>query len=72
MSGAPDEQPRHVHAERTIGERPEWPKHLYIVDAIPPTTMGKIYKPQLRCEAAARLAQTLLREQFDQAQISSG
>ena len=42
------------HAEATIGERPAWPKHFHITDAIPLTTVGKIYKPQLRCDAAAR------------------
>ena len=27
---------------------------IYITDSIPLTTVGKIYKPQLRCDAAAR------------------
>ena len=45
----------HEHAQRTIGERPAWPKQIHIVEAIPLTTVGKIYKPQLRCDAAARL-----------------
>ena len=53
------------HAERTIGERPAWPKQIHVVDAIPLTTVGKIYKPQLRCDAAARLVTDLMREQFD-------
>ena len=43
-----------VHARATIGERPAWPRHVHIIDSIPLTTVGKIYKPQLRCDAAAR------------------
>lgn len=53
----------HAHARQTIGERPAWPKHFHIVDAIPMTSVGKIFKPELRCDAAARLISTLLREQ---------
>ena len=45
----------HDHAQQTIGERPAWPKQIHIVDAIPLTSVGKIYKPQLRCDAARRL-----------------
>jgi fatty-acyl-CoA synthase len=53
----------HEHAQRTIGERPAWPKQFHIVDAIPVTSVGKIFKPQLRCDAAARLVSAVLREQ---------
>lgn len=52
------------HAEQTIGERPAWPKQIHIVEAIPLTTVGKIYRPQLRCDAAARLVTRLVREQL--------
>jgi fatty-acyl-CoA synthase len=51
------------HAQRTIGERPAWPKQIHIVAAIALTSVGKIYKPQLRCDAAARLVSRLVREQ---------
>ena len=51
----------HDHARQHIGERPAWPKQFFIVDAIPLTSVGKIYKPQLRCDAAARLVTGLLR-----------
>ena len=51
----------HEHAQAHIGERPAWPKQFFIVDAIPLTSVGKIYKPQLRCDAAARLVTGLLR-----------
>jgi fatty-acyl-CoA synthase len=51
------------HAQRTIGERPAWPKQIHIVEVIPLTSVGKIYKPQLRCDAAARLVARVVREQ---------
>ena len=54
----------HAHAQATIGERPAWPKQIHIIETIPLTSVGKIYKPQLRCEAAARLVSGLLHEQI--------
>ena len=39
------------HAQNTIDERPAWPKIIQVIDEIPLTTVGKIYKPSLRCEA---------------------
>jgi len=42
----------HAHAQTTIDERPAWPKQIHVVETIPLTTVGKIYKPSLRCEAA--------------------
>jgi len=51
-----------AHAEQTIGERPAWPKQFHIVDAIPLTSVGKIYKPQLRTDAAERLVSAILRD----------
>jgi|OpeIllAssembly_1097287.scaffolds.fasta_scaffold50512_2 fatty-acyl-CoA synthase len=39
------------HAERTIAERPAWPRHIHIVDAAPLTSVGKISKPPLRSTA---------------------
>jgi fatty-acyl-CoA synthase len=52
----------HEHAQRTIGERPAWPKQIHVIDAIPLTSVGKIYKPQLRCDAAARLVTRVIQE----------
>lgn len=46
--------------EPKITERPAWPKKIYIVDDIPVTGVGKVFKPQLRSDAARRL----LREQL--------
>ena len=42
----------HAHAQSTINERPAWPKRIEVIDEIPLTTVGKIYKPGLRCDAA--------------------
>lgn len=58
------EQELRAHAERTIGERPAWPKQIHIIEAIPLTSVGKIYKPQLRCDAAARVVTSLVRDQL--------
>ena len=66
----------HQYAEETIGERPAWPKHFYIIDAIPTTSVGKIFKPELRCDAATRLVNGVLREQLAEpdahVQVSAG
>ncbi len=55
----------HAHAQHCIGERPAWPKQIHIIDAIALTSVGKIYKPQLRCDAAARLVNRLVHEQLE-------
>jgi fatty-acyl-CoA synthase len=62
MAVTEDELRDHAHA--TIAERPAWPKHIHFVDAIPLTTVGKIYKPQLRCDAAQRLVQQIVMAQM--------
>lgn len=66
----------HAHAQRTIGERPAWPKQIHIIETLPLTSVGKIYKPQLRCDAALRLVTRVLRDQLGLAdarvQVSEG
>jgi fatty-acyl-CoA synthase len=52
------------HAQRAISERPAWPKEIHVVEAIPLTSVGKIYKPQLRRDAAARLVARVVRDQL--------
>lgn len=42
-------------AEPLIAERPAWPKQVIVIDAIPVTSVGKIFKPQLRTDAVQRL-----------------
>ncbi len=41
--------------EPLISERPAWPKQIHIIDAMPLTGVGKIFKPALRCDAAKRV-----------------
>jgi fatty-acyl-CoA synthase len=55
----------HEHARRTIAERPAWPRHIYVLNAIPMTAVGKIFKPDLRCDAARRVLEPLLTERLD-------
>ena len=52
------------HAQQAIAERPAWPKQIIVIDANPVTTVGKIYKPQLRCDIAARLVTGVVRDQL--------
>ncbi len=59
-----NEEELHRHAQQCIGERPAWPKRFHIVEAIPMTSVGKIFKPELRCDAAARMVSGLLHDQF--------
>ena len=54
----------HEHARRTIAERPAWPRQIHVVDAIPLTSVGKIFKPDLRCDAARRVVEALLAERL--------
>jgi fatty-acyl-CoA synthase len=42
-------------AEPLIAERPAWPKRIIIIDAMPMTSVGKIFKPQLRNDAVRRV-----------------
>jgi fatty-acyl-CoA synthase len=49
-------------AEPRIAERPAWPKSYFIVDTIPVTGVGKIFKPPLRSDAARRLIETVVTE----------
>jgi fatty-acyl-CoA synthase len=58
------EEELHAHARSTIAERPAWPKVFYVVESIPLTTVGKIYKPELRCDAAFRLVTRLVRDEL--------
>jgi len=42
--------------EARIAERPAWPRQIYVVEALPLTAVGKIYKPALRTDATRRVA----------------
>lgn len=62
-SGATQEELRE-HAQARIDERPAWPRHIYVVDEIPLTSVGKIYKPQLRADATRRLVDAVLAQEL--------
>ena len=47
-------------AEAEISERPAWPKDIRIVDEIPMTAVGKIFKPVLREDVTVRTVRTIL------------
>lgn len=53
------------HAQKTIDERPAWPKQIFVVDTIPLTTVGKIYKPELRCDAAKSMVSGLVHDRLE-------
>ncbi|MEG0343581.1 MAG: AMP-binding protein [Acinetobacter sp.] len=49
-------------AQNGIPERPAWPCAIHILDELPLTGVGKIYKPALRANAALRVITPLLTE----------
>ncbi len=51
-----------LHAQQHIAERPAWPKQIVVLDALPLTNVGKIYKPALRVDATARLVREVLQK----------
>ncbi len=54
----------HEHARATIAERPAWPREIYVLDALPMTPVGKLFKPDLRIDAARRMVESLLAERM--------
>lgn len=60
----------HKHAQNTIDERPAWPKLIEVVDAIPLTSVGKIFKPSLRCDAAKQRVTELVQKELGIANAS--
>ncbi|HEX7882437.1 MAG TPA: acyl-CoA synthetase [Afipia sp.] len=51
-----------AYAEPLIAERPAWPKQIIVIDAIPVTSVGKIFKPQLRNDAVQRMVTQVVAE----------
>jgi fatty-acyl-CoA synthase len=49
-------------AAARVDEPPARPKRVYVVDAMPMTNVGKIYKPQLRAMAAQATAQQIIEQ----------
>ena len=61
---SPSVEELHEHAHATIAERPAWPREIYLLEALPMTSVGKIFKPDLRVDAAHRFVEDLLRERL--------
>ena len=51
-----------THAQRHIHERAAHPKHIEIMDELPKTAVGKVFKPDLRKMAIARVYDAALAE----------
>lgn len=51
-----------AHAAQCIPERAAVPKHLEILPALPRTAVGKVFKPDLRRRAIARVLDTAFRQ----------
>ena len=49
-----------VFVEARIPERPAMPRHIDVIDPMPLTAIGKVYKPALRVIAAARAFEAAL------------
>ncbi|HEX5373985.1 MAG TPA: acyl-CoA synthetase, partial [Aquabacterium sp.] len=41
------------HAQAHVAERAAWPKHIHVVDTLPTTAIGKIFKPALTLQELA-------------------
>ena len=67
-SGVTEDELR-AFAEAEMSERPAWPKHIRIVDAVPMTAVGKIFKPILRQDAVERVVQGILDERGLQGEV---
>ncbi|PXF29068.1 AMP-binding protein [Pokkaliibacter plantistimulans] len=55
------------YARRVIPERAAAPGEIYVVDSLPQTAVGKLFKPQLRYDATRRVLSTLLAPCLQQA-----
>jgi len=51
-----------AHAEARVTEPPAMPKHVRIVDEVPQTAVGKVFKPELRRREIANVYRTTVRE----------
>jgi fatty-acyl-CoA synthase len=52
-------------AEPLISERPAWPKQYYLVDQLPTTAVGKVFKPLLRADATRRVVEDAIAAALD-------
>ncbi len=43
------------HCKSAVSERAAWPKHIEVLDELPKTAVGKVFKPDLRKRAITRI-----------------
>ena len=60
--GRVTEKELHAHAKARITERAALPKHIEILDELPKTAVGKVFKPDLRCRAIRRIYDAALKD----------
>ncbi|MEO0371921.1 MAG: acyl-CoA synthetase [Pseudomonadota bacterium] len=51
-----------AHCKETVRERAAWPKHVEVLDELPKTAVGKVFKPDLRKRAITRVYNAALKE----------
>ena len=51
-----------AQVEKTIGERAAVPKEVVVLDELPLTPVGKIFKPALRWDATRRVYEDILKD----------
>ncbi|WP_136439493.1 acyl-CoA synthetase [Pacificoceanicola onchidii] len=59
------------HAKRHVHERAAHPKHMTILDELPKTAVGKVFKPDLRKDAITRVYNAALEEAGSAARVVS-
>jgi fatty-acyl-CoA synthase/long-chain acyl-CoA synthetase len=60
-----------AYAEEHIAERAALPKHIEILDELPKTAVGKVFKPDLRRSAITRIYNAALEEAGSSARVTS-
>ncbi|MCV2894361.1 acyl-CoA synthetase [Lentibacter sp. XHP0401] len=60
-----------AHARKHIHERAAYPKHVEILDELPKTAVGKVFKPDLRKSAITRVYNAALEEAGVNARVTS-
>lgn len=59
-----------VFARERVHERAAWPKHIEILDELPKTAVGKVFKPDLRRRAITRVFDRTLAEKGLAAEVA--
>ncbi len=66
-----DREELRAYAKEHIHERAAWPKHLEILDELPKTAVGKVFKPALRKSAITRVFDAALADAGVPAHVAS-